>query len=73
MVKTPAYQYRRVKKCRFDPWVKKICCRKKWKPTLLFLPRKSHGQRSLVGYSPWGCNRDTTKHTCTHVHSHLVL
>ena len=26
----------------------------KWQPTLVFLPGKSHGQRSLVGYSPWG-------------------
>ena len=25
-----------------------------WQPTLVLLPRKSHGQRSLVGYSPWG-------------------
>ena len=30
---------------------------KKWQPTPVFLPGKSHGQRSLVGYSPWGCNR----------------
>ena len=29
--------------------------RRKWQPTLVFLPGKSHGQRSLVGYSPWGC------------------
>ena len=28
--------------------------RRAWQPTLLFLPRESHGQRSLVGYSPWG-------------------
>ena len=28
--------------------------RKKWQPTPVFLPGKSHGQRSLVGYSPWG-------------------
>ena len=27
----------------------------KWQPTPVFLPEKSHGQRSLVGYSPWGC------------------
>ena len=27
---------------------------KKWQPTLVFLPGKSHGQRSLVSYSPWG-------------------
>ena len=28
--------------------------KKKWQPTPVFLPRKSHGQRSLAGYSPWG-------------------
>ena len=28
--------------------------RSKWQPTPVFLPRESHGQRSLVGYSPWG-------------------
>ena len=27
----------------------------KWQPTLVFLPGECHGQRSLVGYSPWGC------------------
>ena len=27
---------------------------KKWQHTPVFLPRKSHGQRSLAGYSPWG-------------------
>ena len=27
---------------------------KEWQPTPVFLPGKSHGQRSLVGYSPWG-------------------
>ena len=28
--------------------------RRKWQPTPVLLPGKSHGQRSLVGYSPWG-------------------
>ena len=28
---------------------------KEWQPTPIFLPGKSHGQRSLAGYSPWGC------------------
>ena len=37
-----------------DSWVKKIPWRKKWLPTPLFLPGEFHGQRSLVGYSPWG-------------------
>ena len=35
-----------------------------WQPTPVFLPGESHGQRSLVGYSPWGCKElDTTKMT----------
>ena len=35
-----------------SPWVGKIPWRKKWQPTPVFFPGKSHGQRSLVGYSP---------------------
>ena len=27
---------------------------RKWQPTVVFLPGKYHGQRSLAGYSPWG-------------------
>ena len=38
----------------FDPWVRKIPWRREWLPTPVFLPGKSHGQRSLAGYSPWG-------------------
>ena len=35
-----------------------------WQPTLVFLPGESHGQRSLVGYSPWGHKEsDTTEMT----------
>ena len=46
----------------FDPWVGKIPWRRKWQPTPVFLPGKSHGRKSLVAYSPrtrkeW----DTTK------------
>ena len=37
---------------RLDPWVGKICWRREWQPTAVFLPRESHGQRSLAGYSP---------------------
>ena len=33
----------------------KISWRKAWQPTPAFLPREFHGQRSLEGYSPWGC------------------
>ena len=38
----------------FDPWVWKIPWRRKWQPTPVSSPGKSHGQKSLVGYSPWG-------------------
>ena len=46
----------------FDPWVGKIPWRRKWQPTPVFLPGESHGRRSLVDYSPWGCKEsDTTE------------
>ena len=44
----------RCRRCEFDPCVGKIPWRRKWQPTLVFLPGKSHGQRSLAGYSLWG-------------------
>ena len=37
-----------------DPWVRTIPWRRKWKPTPVFLPGKSHRQRSLVSYNLWG-------------------
>ena len=39
---------------QFDPWVGKSPWQRGWQPTLIFLPGESHGQRSLVGYSPRG-------------------
>ena len=46
----------------FDPWVGKIPWRREWQPASVFLPGESHGQRSLVGYSPWGHKEsDTTE------------
>ena len=46
----------------FDPWVGKIPWRRKRRPTPVFLPGEFHGQRSLAGYSPWGCKElDTTE------------
>ena len=38
-----------------DSWIGKIPWRRKWQPTPVFLAGESHGQRSLAGYSPWGC------------------
>ena len=50
--------------CKRPPcyWVRKILWRREWQPTPVFLPGEFHGQRSLVGYSPWGCKElDTTE------------
>ena len=47
----------------FDPWVKKSPWRREWQSPPVFVPGKSHGQRSLAGYSPWGLKEsDTTEH-----------
>ena len=47
---------------RFNPRVGKIPWRRKWQPTSVFSPGQFHGQRSLVGYSLWGCKEsDTTE------------
>ena len=55
---------RRQKRCRFNPWVRKIPWRRAWQPTPVFLPGKPHGQRSLAGYSLWGRKEsDTTEAT----------
>ena len=46
----------------FSLWAGKISRRRKWQPLPVFLPGKSHGQRSLVVYGPWGHNElDMTK------------
>ena len=39
---------------------------KEWQPTPVFLPGESHGQRSLTGYSPWGCKESDTTELLTH-------
>ena len=38
-----------------DTWVRKIPWEREWQPTPVFLPGELHRQRSLAGYSPWGC------------------
>ena len=50
---------RRCRRHRFDPWVGKIPWRRKWQPTPVFLPEKSHGHRNLAGYVPWSQKSQT--------------
>ena len=73
---------RRRQRCRFSPWARKIPWSRKWPPTLVFLPGKSLGKRSMVGYSPWCCrvrhdwsnlvSACTHTHTYTHIHSKVL-
>ena len=59
-----AMQKRRCRRHGFDPWVWKIPWSRAWQLTPVFMPRESHGQRSLVGYSPLGHKElDTTEVT----------
>ena len=44
----------------FNPWVGKTPWKREWLPTPVFLPGESHGQRSLMGYSPWGPEESDT-------------
>ena len=67
--KEPACQCRRYKRPEFNPWIGKIPWRRTWQPTPVFLPGESHGQRSLVGYNPWGCQEsDMTEVTQRDTH-----
>ena len=49
---------------RVHPWVGEMPWRRAGQPTPVFLSGESHGQRSLEGYTPWGCKEsDTTEAT----------
>ena len=67
--KGPACQCRRCQVQGFYPWVMKIPWRRAWQPTPVFLPGKSHGQRSLVGCSPWGHRESDTTEAAEHAHA----
>ena len=55
-----------------ETWVRSLgwenSLRRKWQPTPVFLPGKSHGWRILLGYSPWGCKESDM----TELHSFIL-
>ena len=51
--KTPAFSFLLILESYLEPY-HFLCLRRQWHPTPVLLPGKSHGQRSLVGCSPWG-------------------
>ena len=62
MVKNPP-----AKRCRFDPWVRKIPWERAWQPTPAFSPGESHGQRRLVK------SQDMTERLSMHAHTHAQV
>ena len=75
--KKPAGQCRKHKRRGFNSWVGNVPWRKAWQPTPVFLPRESHRQKSLVGYSPYSCTESNTTEvtacTCMHTINSIAL
>ena len=66
--------FRQCRGCGFNSWIGKIPWRRKWQPTPVFLPRKSQGQRNLVGCIPGGCKEsDTTGQLSLHAHNLFII
>ena len=64
---------RRRRRPEFDPWFGSIPWRRKWQFTPVFFPGESHGQRSLVGYCPWGREElDMTEYIYIHTHTNTL-
>ena len=60
------------KRCVFNPRSGKILWNRKWQPAPTLLPGKSHGQRSLAGYNPWGHKEaDTTERLSKHMSPYI--
>ena len=66
--KEPACQCRTWERCRFNSWVGKIPWSTAWQPILVFWPKESHGQGSLVDYSPW---RSKSWTQLNRLHAHM--
>ena len=67
--KDPVCQCRRLKKPGFNPWIGKIPWRRAWRPTPVFLPRESLGQRNLVGCRPRGHKESNMTEATQHARS----
>ena len=70
MVKNPPANAGDIREVGSIPGEEKRPWTRKWQPTLVLLPGESHGETSLVGYSPWGCKEsDMTER----LHFHFPL
>ena len=62
----------RGKRRQVPSWVGKIPWKWAGHPTPVFLPGESFGQRSLAGYSPWGCRESDTTEATEHPHTNTI-
>ena len=72
-VKNPPASVEECKRRRFSLWVRKIPWRRKWQPTLVFLPGRFRELRSLVGYSPWGLRESDMTGQLSSIIQHIVF
>ena len=68
-----ACQWRKCKRHEFNPWFGNISWRRKWQPTRIFLLAEFHGQRSLVGYSPWDHKESVMIEQLTFSYTHIQI
>ena len=66
-------QWRSCRRHGFNPWVRKVPWKRAWQPTPVFLPGESHGQVSLVGYSPYSHKESSTTEVIYHTRMLLSL
>ena len=76
--KEPSWECRRYKRCRFNPQFRNIPWISEGQCTPVFLLGEFHGQRNLVGYSPWGLTESDMTECAyarerTHTHTHTQL
>ena len=57
----------------FNPWVEKFLWRREWQSSPVFLPGEFHGERSLVGYSPWSCKESDMTEWLTYAHTAIKV
>ena len=56
-----------IQETRVRSWVGKILWRREWQATPVFLSGESHGEKSLLGYSPWGYKELDMTERLTHI------
>ena len=72
VVKNPLANAGDAERRGFDPWVGKTPWKRAWQTTPVLLPGESHGQRSLVGYSPWGWKESDTTEATQQARTHVL-